>query len=100
MHWFLVGKSAHVPFNKISVEAGAKPILDKHLKDILRKNKENYIGGTEELRIVIDDYTNQSKKRASCPATVTPEKETSPKRTARPTLPTARNGNDTAAKGE
>ena len=90
VHWFPISKSAYVPFNKIYAVRGADPLDSEHLRDLLRTEKDNYLGGTEELRNYVDTvYNGGDRKR---PAVVLPPDNTGKgpprKRTVRPTLPT------------
>ena len=72
VHWFLIGKNAYVPFNKIAVEPNTSPIDESHLEELLRENDQNFIGDSKKLRIYIDNYLSQSKKKASSTTSVTP----------------------------
>ena len=56
VHWFLVGKNAHAPFNKLKVEDDADPVAKKLVEKLVQENKDNYIGGPDQLRSYVDVY--------------------------------------------
>ena len=78
MHWFLVGRNSHAPFNKLTVEAEADAISEQHIKQLLNDNHHNYIGGPDELRTYIDNYINNSPQNSQ--EKVKPSKLKLPKR--------------------
>ena len=55
IHWFLIGRNAYAPFNKVKVEEAASPISQAHVKEMLEENRQNYIGGPEQL---VRNYIN------------------------------------------
>ena len=56
VHWFLVGKNAYAPFNKLKIEDAADPIAKKYVEKLLAENSKTCIGGPVELRTYVDDY--------------------------------------------
>ena len=73
VHWFSIGKTAFVPFNMLKVVKDASPLSAQHVQDLLRDNRADYLGGSNELRAYFDSYsTNAMKKRSSASVTPSP----------------------------
>ena len=68
VHWFVVGKTAHVSFAKLQIEPNQVPLTESHVEALLEDNSTNYIGGVDELRDYTDNYyckdVHQKKGRA------------------------------------
>ena len=71
VHWFVIGKTAHVSFAKLQIEANEAPLTESHIDALLKDNSTNYIGGVDELRDYMDNYytkdVHQKKKEQSHP---------------------------------
>ena len=61
VHWFPIGRTSHVCFNKITVEEDASPLTDGHIKALLQDHTKLYIGGPEKLRNYIDNFYSKSQ---------------------------------------
>ena len=68
VHWFEIGKTAHVSFSKLQIEPESDRLTETHIEALLFNQTKNYIGGVDELRDYIDNFyakdVHQKKKRA------------------------------------
>ena len=69
IHWFLIGKNAYAPSNKLRVEDEADPVAAQRVEKLLKNNSENYIGGPDKLRGYVDLHVTRgstpTKKRST-----------------------------------
>ena len=92
VHWFTIGRTSHVSFSKIKVVASSTPSAVLRTQQLLRDNKDLYLGGTDELKDYCDIVLGERNKKRPADTTPvavssSPVKQSRPNRPP-PTLPT------------
>ena len=70
VHWFTIGRTSHVSFSKIKVVASSTPSAVLRTQQLLRDNKDLYLGGIDELKDYCDIVLGERNKKR--PADTTP----------------------------
>ena len=73
VHWIPVERNAHAPFNRLKVDHSATAVSREFVSELLEENKDNYLGGPEELRNYVNNFmtTATPQKKRAAPVAVT-----------------------------